>query len=663
MQSMAARDSMHMAAESAREFEALERQAAGLMSVFMRAGFEAVAPAIIQPADVYLDVIGESLRRRTYVFTDPDGHELCLRPDLTVPTCRLYLARHAQADSSARFCYNGPAFRFQLHGANATHPNEFRQAGIEIIAGDDAERAETEALTLIIDAVRAAGLRGYQIRIGDLGLFHALLGDLQLPDRFRQRLRGRVWRPSAFRAELNRLALAAKGSVRRLPATLRGALDPADPVRAERGVAAYLDSQGIEPAGVRTLADITAGLLAATADAAAAPIPAQSAAQIEAYLNINAPLSKIVCQLEATLANAGPRTERALETFNRRLQLMAAAGLNVDALEFAAEFGRNLEYYTGFVFDIVVPDLGVASPIAGGGRYDGLMKAVGAAGDLPAVGSAIHTERLLEAVNPNVNRTAVHPIAAPPINGATAPALSKNLVLAVPSKGRLMDQTVDRLASAGLVLRKVGSERGYRGEIAGLAGLDVVFVSAAEVVQQLKLGRAHMGITGEDLAREEIVDFEATVELIAKLGFGQARVVVAVPQSWLDVETMSDLQEMARAFRRSNGRRLRVATKYKNLTRGYFSEKGVNDYLIVESLGATEGTPAAGTADLIVDITTTGTTLSANGLKVLQDGEILRSEANLVAARKVSWSPTAQAARSRLEAALQAPAASPGMTG
>jgi ATP phosphoribosyltransferase len=228
------------------------------------------------------------------------------------------------------------------------------------------------------------------------------------------------------------------------------------------------------------------------------------------------------------------------------------------------------------------------------------------------------------------------------------------LILAVPSKGRLMDQTAEAMARAGLTLRKVGSERGYRGEIVGEAAIDVIFVSASEIVQQLRAGNAHLGVTGEDLIREEIPDVAQRVELIARLGFGRADVVVAVPRCWLDVSSMADLQEMARTFRRQHRRRLRVATKYMNMTRGFFREKGVTDYLIVESLGATEGTPVAGTADLVVDITTTGSTLKANGLKILDDGVILRSEANLVGARGAPWSRATIAVRDRFVAAVAA---------
>jgi len=211
------------------------------------------------------------------------------------------------------------------------------------------------------------------------------------------------------------------------------------------------------------------------------------------------------------------------------------------------------------------------------------------------------------------------------------------LVIAVPAKGRLQENAETLFASAGLSLVKPRGVRDYRGTIAGLPGIEVAFLSAAEITQQLAQGLVHLGITGEDLVREMIPDADAKVVLIDGLGFGYANVVVAVPQAWIDVHSMADLDDVATAFRLKRERRMRVATKYLNLTRRFFALHGVADYRIVESAGATEGAPAAGTAELIVDITTTGTTLAANGLKVIEDGVILRSQANLVAARKAVW--------------------------
>lgn len=215
--------------------------------------------------------------------------------------------------------------------------------------------------------------------------------------------------------------------------------------------------------------------------------------------------------------------------------------------------------------------------------------------------------------------------------------MSAPLVLAVPAKGRLQENTESFFARSGLALVKPRGARDYRGAIAGLDGVEVAYLSAGEITSQLAAGAVHLGITGEDLVREMIPDAERQVVLIEGLGFGFATVVVAVPQAWIDVRTMADIDDVATAFRHNHDRRMRVATKYINLTRGFFSAQGVIDYRIVESAGATEGAPAAGSAEMIVDITTTGATLSANGLKIVEDGIILRSQANLVAARTAAW--------------------------
>jgi ATP phosphoribosyltransferase len=211
------------------------------------------------------------------------------------------------------------------------------------------------------------------------------------------------------------------------------------------------------------------------------------------------------------------------------------------------------------------------------------------------------------------------------------------LIVAVPAKGRLQDNAEAFFGRAGLPLIKPRGARDYRGAIAGLPGVEVAYLSAAEIAGALAQGTIHLGVTGEDLLREMIPDFDARVALIEGLGFGHANVVVAVPQAWIDVRSMADLDDVATAFRHRHDRKMRVATKYVNLTRDFFSGHGVVDYRIVESSGATEGAPAAGTAELIVDITSTGTTLAANALKVVDDGTILRSQANLVAARQAAW--------------------------
>ena len=216
--------------------------------------------------------------------------------------------------------------------------------------------------------------------------------------------------------------------------------------------------------------------------------------------------------------------------------------------------------------------------------------------------------------------------------------MSASLIIAVPAKGRLQENAEDFFSRAGLELVKPRGARDYRGAIADVPGVEVAYQSAGEIAQLLAQGAVHLGLTGEDLIREIIPDVDAKVVVIDALGFGQANVVVAVPQAWIDVHSMADLDDVASAYRIKHDRKMRLATKYVNLARSFFSAHGISDYRIVESSGATEAAPAAGTAEFIVDITTTGATLAANGLKVVDDGVILRSQANLFAARAANWS-------------------------
>jgi ATP phosphoribosyltransferase len=215
--------------------------------------------------------------------------------------------------------------------------------------------------------------------------------------------------------------------------------------------------------------------------------------------------------------------------------------------------------------------------------------------------------------------------------------MSAPLILAVPSKGRLQADAEALFARAGLEIAPTGGKRSYRGQLDGIVGVEVAYLSAPEIAREIGAGAVHVGITGRDQVEETVPDFAARAEFVLPLGFGRCDVVVAVPEPWVDVETMEDLDDVAADFRPRHGRRLTVATKYISITRRFFAGHGIADYRIVESLGATEGAPASGAADLIVDITTTGATLRANGLKVLADGVIVASEAHLVASRTVAW--------------------------
>ena len=214
------------------------------------------------------------------------------------------------------------------------------------------------------------------------------------------------------------------------------------------------------------------------------------------------------------------------------------------------------------------------------------------------------------------------------------------ITLALPSKGRLKDNAIACLGAIGLEVLPPADPRSYRAKIKGRDDLEIAYLSASEIAREVAAGNVEAGVTGEDLVRESIPGSYERVELLAKLGFGAADVIVAVPDSWFDVHTMGDLGEVAAGFRALHGRRLRIATKYWQLTQQFFSNQhGIQLYRIIESLGATEGAPAAGQADIIVDITSTGSTLRANALRVLDDGIILQSEACLFAGKNTAGNP------------------------
>ncbi len=218
------------------------------------------------------------------------------------------------------------------------------------------------------------------------------------------------------------------------------------------------------------------------------------------------------------------------------------------------------------------------------------------------------------------------------------------LTIALPSKGRIQEGCLKFFADAGIPVTSNGDARGYTGALKHVPDAEIVFLSAGEIPGVLETGAAHLGITGEDLILERAANPQDTIKSILPLGFAKADVVVAVPQSWIDVRTMADLEDVSLDFHHRHKRRLRIGTKYLALTRAFFADKGVTDYRIVESLGATEGAPAAGSAELIVDITSTGATLAANNLKVLDDGVILKSEAHLAASLTAPWPAAAKKA-------------------
>jgi len=222
------------------------------------------------------------------------------------------------------------------------------------------------------------------------------------------------------------------------------------------------------------------------------------------------------------------------------------------------------------------------------------------------------------------------------------------LKLAVPSKGRLQEQTFAWFADRGITLERTGSGREYAGRVLGVQNVQLVLLSAGEIPRELAAGRIHMGVTGQDLIAEKIPAWEMQVETVAEMGFGQADLIIAVPQQWADVDTIDDLDAAAAAFRKAHGMRLRIATKYHNILRDYLRREGVADYQLVDSQGATEGTIKNLSAEAVADITSTGATLEANHLKILETPPILASQATLFASKNAKWSAAVNAARQEI---------------
>ncbi len=376
-----------MTAEGAIEFEALEAQAGSLMTLFSSKGYERVAPSFIQPANLFLDRIGETLRARTYIFHDPNGEELCLRPDLTLPVCRVFLERGAPA-GIAKFCYNGPAFRIQEGKPDRLRPREFRQAGVEYF-GSRSPAADLEVLALTIEAVRESGVRSFTIRVGHLGIFKAILNALSMPPRWRERLARAFWRHAAFARELATLSSPRSSGRQSVPTA----------ALTEDGLLNYLDASGIPIVGLRRPAEIVKRLQDRAADASEPPLAPETVRLIEGYLQIRGEAAAALDAI-AALADSAQLNLSGLLLEARSLFEGLKAFAGPAPIFFQADFGRHFEYYTGMVFQIEISGAGVAGQIAGGGRYDGLIRALSrGANDVPAVGAALHTERLLAAAS------------------------------------------------------------------------------------------------------------------------------------------------------------------------------------------------------------------------------------------------------------------------
>jgi ATP phosphoribosyltransferase regulatory subunit len=360
-------------------------QAEALVAHYAHAGYRRAWPAILQPAEPFLDLAGEDIRSRLFLTTDRNGHELCLRPDLTIPVSRDYLAS-AEAGAPAGFCYLGPVFRHR-DGA----PSEFLQAGIESFGRRDTAAADAEMIALGLEATAHYGLETPEIRLGDAGLFGALVDALDLTPDWKRRLLKDFNRAGSLAQDLDQLS-ETKGSVPEYQGVL-AALAGSDRKAARALVSDLLSIAGINTVGGRSVTEIADRFLEQAAGGSA-KLPSESRAVIERFLSIAGDPDEAAAELRALSADAGLKLDAALDLFESRTGFLAARGVDVGRIRFASVFGRGLDYYSGMVFELHDPDTPNGRPLVGGGRYDGLLSRLGSAEPIPAVGFAVWVERL-----------------------------------------------------------------------------------------------------------------------------------------------------------------------------------------------------------------------------------------------------------------------------
>jgi ATP phosphoribosyltransferase regulatory subunit len=365
-----------------------DARAEALVASYERAGYARVAPAILQPAEPFLDLSGEDIRKRMYLTTAPGGAEFCLRPDLTIPVSRDYLAS-AAAGNPAGFSYLGPVFRHRTD-----QPAEFLQAGIESFGRPDKAAADAEMLSLALEATAHYGLATPDIQIGDVALFAGLIAGLDLPPAWKRRLIKDFNRKSNLAHDLDRLVLGGNNARPEYQGVL-AALAGADPKGAHALVTDLLSIAGINAVGGRSVAEIAERFLEQAALGASAKLPREVRALIERFLAIQGDPDEAAAELRAlaTQANMVGALAPALDLYESRTGFLAARGVDLKRVRFSTSFGRGFDYYTGFVFELTDPKR-TGDPLVAGGRYDGLLTRLGSPQASPAVGFAVWIERL-----------------------------------------------------------------------------------------------------------------------------------------------------------------------------------------------------------------------------------------------------------------------------
>jgi len=368
--------------------KAHDARAEALVASYERAGYTRVASAILQPAEPFLDLSGEDIRKRMFLTTAPSGEEFCLRPDLTIPVSRDYLAS-AHAGRPAGFCYLGPVFRHSTDG-----PAEFLQAGIESFGRTDLAAADAEMLALGLEATGHYDLVAPDIHMGDVALFASLVAGLDLPPAWKRRLVKDFNRKTNLAQDLDRLVLGGNSERPEYQGVL-AALAGSDPKAAHALVTDLLSIAGITTVGGRSVGEIADRFLEQSALGASARLPRDVRALIERFLTIAGHLDEAAADLRALAAdgNLAAALAPALDLFESRTGFLAARGIDLKRVRFSTAFGRGFDYYTGFVFELTDPSR-TGDPLVAGGRYDGLLTRLGAVAPIPAVGLAAWIERL-----------------------------------------------------------------------------------------------------------------------------------------------------------------------------------------------------------------------------------------------------------------------------
>jgi ATP phosphoribosyltransferase regulatory subunit len=361
-----------------------------VLKLFQEAGHLAVDPPILQPANTFLDLTGEDIRRRLFLTNGPDGSDLCLRPDFTIPVCRQHLER-GDAGRRADYCYSGPVFRQRAQGSG-----EIPQLGAESLGRDDRDEADADMLGLAVAALDALGVGERDIIIGDETLFASVLSGLDLPAVWQRRLRDLFGETDKLSAAIDRMAGADRSSddTRDVRLGFLAALEGADPEAAHAVVEDLLSIAGISAVGGRTPSEIADRFLEQAALANGSGNHARAAEVLKSFLAIRGNAADSVSALETFAGETGLDLGEAIAGYKNRLDAIRGKGIDPADLTFAADFGRRLDYYTGFVFEIHSRSTEAGGQLVGGGRYDRLVKLLGAGTEVPAIGFSIWLDRI-----------------------------------------------------------------------------------------------------------------------------------------------------------------------------------------------------------------------------------------------------------------------------